>query len=62
MLFSINCPNFIVSLPLLPEIYSNMCTATVCFTSCDVMNFEINGSFLMTNKDFLQDQKVMAHI
>ena len=58
MLFSINCPNFIVFLPLLLEIYSNMCTATVCFTSCNVLNFEINGRFLMTNKDFLQNIKI----
>ena len=30
MLYSINCPNFIVWLPLLLEILGNMCIATVC--------------------------------
>ena len=30
MLYSINWPNFIVSLPLLLEIFGNMCITIVC--------------------------------
>ena len=30
MLHSINCPNYIVSLPLLLEILGNMCITIVC--------------------------------
>ena len=34
-----------IFLMLLSEILHNMCIATVCFSSCDVMNFEINLIF-----------------
>ena len=38
-----NWPHFIVWLPLLLEILSNMCIAIVCLPGCDVINFEIKG-------------------
>ena len=41
MSYSINWPNFIVSLPLLLEIFGNMCITIVCLPDCDVMRFEI---------------------
>ena len=47
MLYSINCPNFIVWLPLLLEILGNMCITIVCLPGCDVINFEINLVFLI---------------
>ena len=47
ILYSINCANFIAYLSLLLETYSNICIAIVYFPSCDVINFEINGSFLI---------------
>ena len=43
---SINSPNFIAWLPLLLEIFSNMCIAIVCDPGYDVMDFEINLIFL----------------
>ena len=45
-LYSINCLNFIVWLRLLLEILGNKYIAIVCFPSCDVINFEINLTFL----------------
>ena len=42
ILYYINCPNFIVWLPLLFEILDDMCVANVCFPGCDVINFEIS--------------------
>ena len=47
LLYSINWPSFIVWLPLLREILSNMCIAIVCWPVCDVINFEINLIFLI---------------
>ena len=47
MLYFINWQNFIV---LLLEILGNMCIAIVCFPGCDIINFEINLTFL--NKPF----------
>ena len=41
ILHSMNWPDFIVWLPLLLEILGNMCIAIVCFSGCDVINFEI---------------------
>ena len=54
ILYSINWPNFIVSLPLLLEILSNICTAIVCFLGCAAMKFEINLSIQAV---FLREQK-----
>ena len=54
ILYSINWPNLIVSLPLLLEILSNICTAIVCFLGCDAMIFEINLSIQAV---FLHEQK-----
>ena len=34
-------------LPLLHEILDNMCIVIICFPVCDIMNFEINPSFLI---------------
>ena len=47
MLYSINCPNLIVSLPLLFEILGNIYIAITCFPGRDVINFEINLIFLI---------------
>ena len=50
-LYSINWPSFIVWLPLLLEIFGNMCIAIVCWPDCDVINFKTNLTFLI--KPFL---------
>ena len=42
MLHSINWPNLIVWLPLLLEIFDNMCITIVCYPGCDFIKFEIN--------------------
>ena len=47
MLHSINWPNFIVWLPLLHDILSNMCITIVYQPGCDVIKFEINHIFLI---------------
>ena len=47
MLYSINWPNVIVWMPLLHEILGNMCIAIACFASFDVINFQINLTFLI---------------
>ena len=47
LLYFINWPNFILWVPLLLEIFGEMCIAIVCFPGCDVMNFEINLIFLI---------------
>ena len=47
MLHSINCPNFIVCLPLLLDILDNMCITIVCQPGCGVIKFEINLIFLI---------------
>ena len=59
LLYYINWPNFIVWLPLLCEILSNMCITIVCKPGCDAMNFEVNLILLI--KPFsLHDQKVVT--
>ena len=55
MLCSINWPNFSACLLLLLEILANNCIAFVCYTGCNVLNFEINiflikAFFNMTKK------------
>ena len=47
MLYSINWPNFIVWLPVLLEILGNIFIVVICFPVYDVVNFEINLSFLI---------------
>ena len=47
LLYFINWLNSIVWLPLLLEIFGEICISIVCFSSCDVMNFEINLIFLL---------------
>ena len=47
MLYSINCPKFIVWLPLLLEILGNMCISIVSFPGCDVICFVNNLIFLI---------------
>ena len=47
LLYFINWLNFIVWLSLLVEIFGEICISIVCFSSCDVMNFEINLIFLV---------------
>ena len=47
ILYFIHWPNFFVWLPLLLEILGNMHTAIVCFPGFDVINFEINLTFLI---------------
>ena len=51
MLYSINWPNFILWLPLLLEILKNLCIAVIYCPVSDIMNFEVNHSFLI--KPFL---------
>ena len=41
MLNYINFSTFIILLPLLLEISSNMCITIVCYPNCDVIDFEI---------------------
>ena len=52
LLYSINWPNFIVWLPLLCEIFGNICIAIVCKPGCGVM----------IQTFFLHDQKVVTKI
>ena len=59
MLYSIYRPNFVAWLPLLLKILSNTCIAIVCYSGCDVMDFEINLIFLI-EPFFLHDEKVMT--
>ena len=47
ILYSIDWPNLIVFLALLPEILDNMSVVTVYFPVWDVLNFGINLSFLI---------------
>ena len=58
---SVNCPRFIVSLPLLLEILGNMCIAIACIARSNVINFETNPIFLI-KPFFLCDQKVKTKI
>ena len=53
MLYSINCPNFIVWLNLPYEILSNMCISVVCCAACDIINFKTNLSFLIKPFSFM---------
>ena len=47
MLYSIKRPNFTLSMPLLLEIFGYACITTACFPRCNVINFEINLTFLI---------------
>ena len=47
MSYSTSWPNFIFSLSLLLEILGNTCIVIICCYHCDVINFEINYSFLI---------------
>ena len=47
MLHSIDWPNFTVCLPSLLAILDNMCIVIICCPVCDIINFEINHSFLI---------------
>ena len=47
MLHSINWPNFIVWLPILLKILTNIYITTVWQPACDVIVFEINLIFLI---------------
>ena len=46
-LYSINWPNFIVWLPLLLGILGNISVVIICFPVYDLINFEINLTFLI---------------
>ena len=59
LLYSINWPNFIAWLSLLCEILGNMFIAIVYKPGCDVMNFEVNLTFLI-KPSFLHNQKVVT--
>ena len=50
MLYYINWPNFLVWLPLLPEMLGNMCIVIVCFPGCYVRNLE-NFSYMTENPE-----------
>ena len=52
-----NWPNFIVCLPLICEILSNMFVVILCYPGCDVTNFRNNLIFLI-KLYFLHAQKV----
>ena len=47
IIYSINWPNLIVWLPLLLEMFGNMCITIVCFQVCDAINFETSPIFLI---------------
>ena len=47
-------------LTLLLEILGNMCIVTICYPVCDVINFEINHSFLI--KRFFHINKKLKKI
>ena len=68
MLYSINWPNFIVWLSVHLEILGNMFIAIVCFSACDVINFETTLIFqikpfffmaknLRQNFEYLENEK-----
>ena len=61
LLYSVNRPIFIVSLPLVCDILDNLCFAFVCSPGSDVKIFEINLIFLI-NSYFLHDQNVKKKI
>ena len=67
MLYSINWPNSIFTLPLILEILGNMCIIIICFSVYDVINFETNLSvrfkciFLMTKKKLGQKSKYLKN-
>ena len=48
-LYAIKWQNLIAWLPLLLEILGNMCIIITCFPVCDVINFEITFSFLISS-------------
>ena len=50
ILCCINWPNFIIWLPLLPEISGNMCITIVCCLVCDIISYTNYLNFL--NKPF----------
>ena len=47
LLYSIKWPNIVACLPLLPTILNNICIVITCCPVWDVINFEINLSFLL---------------
>ena len=59
LLYSINWSNFIVLLPVLCEVFGNMCIAIVCKPGCGVRNFGVNLIFII-KLFFLHDQKVVT--
>ena len=58
--YTISWSNFIVWLPLLPDILGNMCITIICFLSWDVKNFKKTSSFYQAV--FLHDQKFKTKI
>ena len=56
MLFSIDWPNLIVWFIIFLEISGNMCIVIICFSACDVINFEINLSFLIQPFSYMKKQ------
>ena len=52
-LCSINWPNLIAWLPLILKILDNICIAIVCLLVWDVINSEINLSFLIKPFSFM---------
>ena len=55
ILYSVNWTNTIVWLAFLLEILGSKCIVIICFAGCDVIDFEINLSFLSSR--FLHDQE-----
>ena len=56
MLFSIDWPNLIVWFIIFLEISGNMCIVIIFFSACDVINFEINLSFLIQPFSYMKKQ------
>ena len=61
LLYSITWPNFIVWLPLICDILSNMCIIIVYWPGCEPINFEVNLIFLI-ELFVVHDQKVKTKV
>ena len=53
MLYSSNLLNFIAWLPLILEILDNICIVIICFPVFDIINCDINLSFLINSFSYM---------
>ena len=58
ILYFIKGPNFVVCLPLLPDILSNICIVIISCPVCHVINIEINPTFLSTRFPVFRTKKL----